>query len=177
MEYFKEIEIPSWNIIQTFCMSVWNDRESGSISFNSSNLAYLNRLLRNDIIKSLGLYVRVKTAIMFTSPPRYVQNMHIDGFSLNRNNASDTALNLPILNCETGPMFWYSGNYSISESTDAELKYLKIIWDNAGPKLECTKIINKPTLVKINIPHRIENQSDSTRLMLSVRFDKDIPIG
>jgi hypothetical protein len=99
--------------------------------------------------------------------------MHIDGFDLNRVNTSNTALNLPILNCEHGPMYWYEGDFFLTKSPVKTIKYLEINWKDE-PRLAATKIINKPTFVRINIPHYIENQSSDPRLMLSIRFTKDV---
>jgi hypothetical protein len=53
---------------------------------------------------------------------------------------------------------------------------LQIDWETE-PSLANWKIIDTPTLVKINIPHHIENLSDLPRLMLSVRFTPDIKLG
>jgi hypothetical protein len=73
-------------------------------------------------------------------------------------------------------MKWYSGDFYLTESPHKTIKYLKINW-TTNPAVAVEKIINKPTLVKINIPHHVENQCDAPRLMLSVRFKEDILIG
>ena len=176
MNYYKEVNIGSWETIQNFCRSKWDGNFTTSVSFVDQDLLYLGSLLEPDVKRELGVDVKIKSAIMFINTPRFVQDLHVDGFDIKRTNASNTALNLPILNCDTGPMKWYSGEFYLTKSPYKTIKYLKINW-TSEPTLAVTKIINKPTLVKINIPHHIENQSDQPRLMLSVRFNPDILIG
>ena len=176
MEYYKEINLPNWEKIQKFCLEKWTGKFTVSQTFQGDQLLYIGLLLKKDVKEVLGIDVKVKTAIMFINEPRFVQDMHIDGFQIDRANASNTALNLPILNCETGLMKWYSGEFYLTESPHKSIKYLKINW-TTEPKVAVEKIINRPAIVKINIPHHIENQCDLPRLMWSVRFTEDIPIG
>jgi len=173
MEYFKEINLPSWSTVQEFCLSKWDGKFTTAKVFDGEDLVYIGNLVEKDITAMLGYNVSVKTAIMFINGPGFVQDLHIDGFDVNRINASNTALNLPILNCNNGPMSWYNGSFFLTKSPSKTIKYLKINWQEE-PKLAITKVIDKPTFVKINIPHHIENQSDSPRLMLSIRFVNDI---
>lgn len=173
MEYFKEINLPNWPAVQEFCLSKWDGKFTIAKTFSGEDLSYIGNIVQQDIADTLGLDVKIKTAIMFINNANFVQDLHIDGFDVERINASNTALNLPILNCETGLMSWYDGDFFLTKSPFKTVKYLKINW-REEPKLVATKIINSPTLVKINIPHHIENRSDSPRLMLSIRFVKDI---
>ncbi|CAB4241900.1 hypothetical protein UFOVP71_438 [uncultured Caudovirales phage] len=176
MEYFKEVHIPSWGIIQQFCRNSWDGKFITSKNFYGKDLAYLGSLLEPDVKSQLGHDVKIKTAVMFINRPQFKQDMHIDGYTIDRANTSNTALNLPILNCDTGPMFWYDGEYTLSMNTSVTIKYLKITWQS-GPTLAAEALINKPTIVRVNIPHHIENRSDNPRLMLSVRFTPDIQLG
>lgn len=173
MDYFKEVDLPSWPIIQQFCISKWDGKFTTAKVFDGQDLAYIGNLVERDIASVVGSIVKTKTAIMFINDANFVQDLHVDGFDPQRLNASNTALNLPILNCDNGPMSWYNGDFYLTKSPFKTIKYLKINW-REEPTLAVTKIINKPTFVKINIPHHIENKSTSPRLMLSIRFTKDI---
>lgn len=173
MEYFKEVDLPSWAIIQKFCREHWDGTFSTAKVFTDRDLEYIGNIVERDVSSVLGLDVKVKTAIMFINEPHFVQDLHVDGFDPARINASNTALNLPILNCENGPMYWYAGQFFLTRSPFKTIKYLKINWKDT-PTLAATKIIDKPTFVKIDVPHHIENLSDSPRLMLSIRFTQDI---
>jgi hypothetical protein len=173
MEYFKEVNLPSWPFVQKFCRSKWDGKFTNATVFAGGDLDYIGKLIEQDILAVLGIEVKIKTAIMFINDANFVQDLHVDGFDPERINASNTALNLPILNCEHGPMYWYDGDFFLTNSPFKTIKYLKINW-KSEPTLVATKIINKPTFVKIDIPHHIENKSNSPRLMLSIRFTKDI---
>jgi hypothetical protein len=175
MEYFKEISLAGWADIQQFCQRKWDGKFTTAKVFADEELAYIGNIVERDIMDTLKIVVKIKTAIMFINEANFIQDLHVDGFNVERANASNTALNLPILNCDNGPMHWYNGNFFLTKSPSKTIKYLKINW-TSKPTLAATKIINSPTLVKINIPHHIENKSDSPRLMLSIRFFKDIPL-
>jgi hypothetical protein len=173
MEYFKEIALPSWPAVQEFCLSKWDGKFTTAKVFSGEELTYISNLVNQDIADTLRLDVKVKTAIMFINNANFVQDLHVDGFDPARTNSANTALNLPILNCDNGAMSWYAGDFFLTNSPSKTIKYLKINWNNT-PLLAATKIINRPTFVKINIPHHIQNNSASPRLMLSIRFVNDI---
>jgi hypothetical protein len=173
MEYFKEVELAGWTEIQQFCLSKWDGVFTTARVFDGDDLAYIGSIVERDIRNLLSIDVKIKTAIMFINEPNFVQDLHVDGFDVKRINASNTALNLPILNCDHGPMYWYAGNFFLTRSPFKTIKYLKINW-KTEPVLAATKIINQPTFVKIDVPHHIENRSSSPRLMLSIRFTNDI---
>jgi len=173
MDYYKEVIIPNWDEVQQYCKSKWDGKFVSAKTFTGTELQYLGTLLEPTIQQQTGITAKIKTAIMFINEPWFKQGMHIDGFTLNRANASDTALNLPILNCDTAPMMWYSGDFYLTSSQGDTIKYLKINWTSEH-NVAATKIINRPTIVKINVPHHIENHSDAPRLMLSIRFTPDL---
>jgi hypothetical protein len=177
MKYFKEIDLPSWGLVQKFCLDRWDGTFTFAKIFADDDLSYIRNLVERDILEVLGIKVRVKSAIMFINDANYAQKLHVDGSTVDRINDNNTALNIPILNCDSGYMSWYSGDFflTIGQSKTKGLDYLKINW-STEPCLAVTKIINKPTIVKIDIPHHAENKSDSPRLMLSVRFAPNIPL-
>ncbi len=127
-------------------------------------------------LESYGFPNRIpKGAILFGSDPGKSYGIHIDGYSLTRKNASNYALNIPIANCEQGYMNWYGGEYRLSETKTAEgLGLLKIHW-NCDPEIIEQTIIDVPTIVKVDLPHNVENRNpDKHRLMLSIRFLPDL---
>jgi hypothetical protein len=177
MKYFKEIDLPSWDLIQKFCLDRWDGKFTPAKIFVDDDFDHISALIERDILEVLGISVRARAVIMFINDANFVQNMHVDGSTVERLDANNTALNIPILNCDTGYMSWYSGDFflTLGQSKAKWLGYLKLNW-RTEPQLALTKIINKPTLVKIDIPHHAENRSDGPRLMLSVRFMQDIPL-
>jgi hypothetical protein len=169
MDYFKEVQLTNWQQIQEYCIAKWDGTFSSAKVFKGQDLLDIATLLCPDFT------YKVKTAIMFINQGNFKQDMHIDGFTVERKGASNTALNIPILNCNQGPMFWYDGKYQLSNHDMNGLGYLKLNWSD-GPNLVATKIIDSPTIVRINVPHHIENNSSNPRLMLTVRFVEDIPL-
>ena len=176
MVYFKEISIPSWGIIQSFCIEKWNGEFKSAHVFTGDELCYISDLILNDLKTVHSITATVKSAVLFINKPGYVQGMHVDGFRLDRAGASNSALNLPILNCNESPMYWYDGAYQLSKSDTSAIDYLKINWQST-PTLVATQVINVPTVVKIDTPHHVENKSSGPRLMLSIRFETDLPVG
>lgn len=170
MEYFKEASISNWSNIQSYCLSLLVQQSQDAIVLTDSALAFIQESLQIDMPNTT-----VKSAIMFINEAHFKQDMHVDGFNPRRINASNTALNIPILNCEGGEMYWYVGKYTLSTTDLNGLGYLQINWQTV-PRLAAKKIINSPTIVRINVPHHIINNSDQPRIMLSVRFADDIPL-
>ena len=173
MDYYKEVIIPNWDEVQQYCKLTWDGKFTTAKMFTGNQLRCLSTLLEPTIQQQTDIAAKIKTAIMFINEPWFKQDMHVDGSTLNRANTSDTALNIPILNCNTAPMMWYSGDFYLTLAQYKTLKFLEINWTSEY-KLAATKIINRPTIVKINVPHHIENHSDAPRLMLSVRFTPDL---
>jgi len=171
MEYFKETHIEDWKTIQEFCIASWNGEFTDSKVFQGAELEYLTSIIEANVAP-----FKVKSILMFINRPGFVQDIHVDGFKVSRKNSSNTALNIPIQNCNESPMIWYKGNYSLSESTSNTIKYLNVNW-TSGPDVDVVHVIDKPTIVRINTPHRIENHSNAPRLMLSVRFTQDLHLG
>lgn len=176
MEYFKHINLPSWPMLQKFCHESWDKTFTQVHIFKGLDIRYIAQLVEKDLLQLLGQQYKVKSAIMFINDAYFEQEIHIDGFNIDRKDASNTALNIPILNCETSPMFWLDGKYKLKQQdTQMPLSYLQLDWETE-PTIVANAVINQPTVVRIDVPHCIKNLTDSPRLMLSIRFVNDIPL-
>lgn len=175
MDYYKLAHLPSWNQLQIFCRNAWDGQFTMAKVFSGPNFAYISKLIVQDIKQVYGIDSKVKHAIMFINPGQFVQDLHVDGFEPDRNGASNTALNIPILNCDYGHMHWLAGKFTLSKKSNSSLKYLSINWEGE-PQMVASTVINTPTFVKINVPHYIENKSNNPRLMLSVRLEPNISL-
>ena len=172
----------SWFEIQNYILEKVIPNESvGLISktfglYDKEFMLTMYNLL-NVPLANLGFANRIpKGAILFGNGPGESAGIHIDGYSLERKNASNFALNIPILNCEQGYMNWYKGAYDLVEDKTKEgLKLLKIEWKEE-PEIIERALINQPTIVRVNVPHNVENLSDQQRLMLSIRFVPDLAL-
>ena len=179
---YQKIDLGSgWQEIQNFILNKvvpYEPKNLQSRLFGVNDkefMALVYRVLK-DPLASYGFPNRIpKGAILFGSDPAKSYGIHIDGYSLERKNASNFALNIPIQNCEQGYMNWYGGEHTLSETKTAEgLGLLKIHW-NCDPEIIEQTIIDVPTIVKVNLPHNVENRHpDKHRLMLSIRFTPDL---
>jgi hypothetical protein len=124
--------------------------------------------------------MEVKSAIIFKQGPGREQQLHVDGHNVKRMGSASWALNIPLEGYENSRMEWWTGPYRLVEAEgrtreNKELypKYLKIIWDGP-PVLADTLRMDRPTIVRVAIPHRVINESKTvTRKLLTVRFKTD----
>lgn len=179
MLLYKHIKIPNWQKIKedfAYLANLKEDKESIHL-LDESEIANLSRLL------TLEPNQKIKYVLAFSQDSNVVQKIHVDGY-IHRTGAGiesrspsalNVALNIPIQS--VGKMSWYHGKYSLSEySPSVRVKYLKLDWSE-NPKELDTVIIDQPTIVRIDVPHRVINQDDQRRIILSVRCSPDISIG
>jgi len=118
------------------------------------------------------LKVSIVESLIFRSRPDENPPIHVDGKDINRTDASQVALNVPILNCKDSQMIWYDGKYDLSvyaTDTNPDVYSLGIEWFNGPNEIFCQEIAT-PALVRVDIPHRVVNQQHKPRVMLSMRF-------
>jgi len=178
MLLYKHIELSTWTaIIERFQELMPNVVKQQSYTCTQQDKIWLSSVIEPAIASTLGSKLKLKSAIVFGQGPGSIQEVHVDGFGVARKGASNWALNIPIANCGHGEMIWYSGKFHLSETANTQgLKYLDLTWDGEQ-KIQESIIIDKPTIVKIDVPHQVINNSNTRRLMLSVRFSPDIFIG
>lgn len=136
---------------------------------------WLDENLAPEVSQILGKEVHVILGMVVVSPPNDTAVIHVDGNVIPRvPDDPNWALNIPLHNCEEGKMTWYGGDYKLfSQESKEGLKWIGIIF-NETPVPQAMKVINEPTLIRIDVPHNVENYSDSPRLMLTVRFTPDL---
>lgn len=181
MTYYSRIDLgPAWTEVKNYILGKIVPHEppdlvSKTFGINDTEFMLTMYRLLNVPLAKHGFVNRIpKGAILFGNGPGQSAGIHIDGYSLERKNASNFALNIPILNCDHGYMNWYKGDYDLIENKTKEgLKLLKIEWKNK-PEITERALINEPTLVQVNVPHNVENLSNQQRLMLSIRFVPDL---
>ena len=101
-------------------------------------------------------------------------NIHIDG---TLENPRVHALNIPVINYENALMRWY--DYSDKSNWKNDYVEPREELNNAkgGVPINPTKcvvvdktIIDRPTFLRTDTPHSIDNPNDGVRVILSVRF-------
>jgi hypothetical protein len=181
-QYYQPIDMDEydWKFIKNYTMvnHVLNKETLvASYHLNSdTDRQMLKSMVQRTLVKHNFGNCDVKSAILFMVPPHSKVNIHIDGYTAERKDASNYAMNIPIENCEEGVMHWYSGDYILEEKmTTEKLRHLKIKW-NSEPALVFSKVIDVPCIVKVDTPHNVENLGDKHRLILSIRFKPDLVI-
>ena len=178
MLLYKHIELPAWPaIIERFQELMPNVVKQQTHACTHEDKIWLADMLEPAVESILGYQLKLKSAIVFAQGPGSIQEVHVDGFGIDRKGASNWALNIPIANCYHGEMIWYSGKFHLSETANIQgLKYLVLNWDEEQ-QIQQSIVVDKPTVVKIDVPHQVINHGNNRRLMLSVRFTPDISIG
>jgi hypothetical protein len=72
-------------------------------------------------------------------------------------------------------MSWYTGTsyYEEQKNLSDGIKYQQLHIEN--PSILYNNIINSPHVVRTNIPHNINNTLGKKRVMLALRYNKNIP--
>ena len=181
-QYYQPLDMAEhdWKFIKNYIMANYVLNQKTLVASYHLNSATEREMLKSMVQRTLAKHnfgdCDVKSAILFMVPPQSKVNIHIDGYTAERKDASNYAMNIPIENCEHGVMNWYSGDYTLEEKMTTEnLKHLKIKW-NKEPELVCSKIIDVPCIVKVDAPHNAVNLGDKHRLILSIRFKPDLAI-
>jgi hypothetical protein len=181
-KYYQPLDMsgPDWDFIKNYVMVNYVLNQKTLVASYHINSAPEREMLKSMVQSTLVKHnfgdCDVKSAILFMVPPESKVNIHIDGYTAERKDASNYAMNIPIENCDQGVMHWYSGDYILEEKmTSEKLKHLKIKW-TSDPELVFSKIIDSPCIVKVDTPHNVENLGDKHRLILSIRFKPDLAI-
>jgi len=175
MDLFKPITLSNWAGIRERYKDQMLDVEGDRlIELDIADIEWLEQQLLQDVENFVDKPLRIKTAIIFGQSASNVQGTHVDGFARKRYGASNWALNIPVFNCDQGEMIWYAGDYILKPATNtSKIGYQRIIWITPTSPA-ASKIIDAPTIVKVDVPHQVINHSDQRRVMLSVRFTPDL---
>jgi hypothetical protein len=178
MLLYKHIDLVSWgSIVERFQNLMPYVVKNQTYTCTQEDKIWLAGILEPAVESVMGRKLKLKSAIIFAQGASSIQEVHVDGFGIDRKGASNWALNIPIANCEQGEMIWYSGKFHLGETATIQgLHYLVLNWDEEQ-QIQESIVVDRPTIVKIDIPHQVINHSDKRRLMLSVRFTPDISIG
>jgi len=167
--YYQKVKLNCFEQIKSFGL--------GSVDTNSTEYKILNikfdNILRKVIEDEVSeLYNEKKTfseCLLFLTPAGVKQEIHLDGNSLESLGKFRTALNIPLMNCDTSPMIWYRGEFKSDMVEYQGTKNIKIDWIK-GPFELARTYIDSPTLVRVDVPHHVYNPTTKSRIILSVRF-------
>lgn len=170
MPLYKSVAIPNWQQIQEKFSYLAKPRAEKDWIYllDKFEIAELSKLLPTFEER------KIKSALAFGQGPLDSQEIHVDGYGVNRTRASNAALNIPIVS--KGKMTWYHGRYSLEEASTSKVRYLKLNWLDT-PTVQDSIIVDSPYVVKIDVPHNVVNLDNSIRVILSIRFSPDISLG
>ncbi len=177
-EYFcKKIQIDKWNEVQSFVLSTYEkeiDTVNGAMPLliTRNTICELEQILKEDTYKIFGKDIKISHSILFFSKPDWQQPIHVDDQS---QYGMYTSLNIPIKNCADSTMNWYLGEYEQSVvKLDSGITYKKLTM--ADDTVAYNEFIDRPYVVRTNIPHSVINYSKEYRVMLVVRYVENIPL-
>ena len=109
------------------------------------------------------------------TPPQGKLNIHIDGTI---ENPRVHALNIPVINYENALMKWYDYSDKSNWKNDYVEPRYELFNSKGGVPIDTSKckvveqtVIDRPTFLRTDIPHSIDNPNDGTRVILSIRFN------
>lgn len=117
----------------------------------------------------LGL--EVQQFVLIQVKPKAVGRIHTD-HRLSKYGGYQLALQIPLLNCENSTTIFWSSNYSppLQYTTNGQ-PY------NYFDPSRCIKItefnLTEPTFFRTDIPHSVNNPTDTVRKAISIRFKQD----
>jgi hypothetical protein len=176
MELYKKLSFDTSIIEQVRQATL---AEMSTMNLNEAQIHFLRKpiVIMNEYLqKHYPGIPNLFNCILFHRPGNYPQTLHLDCNNDNPPQIMHCAINIPILNCEDSYMEWYSGNYSTSVNVSTGIdgivrKFINLNW-NEDPSLIDKVIIDKPTLVRVGIPHKV-TVIDKTRSLITLRFQNN----
>jgi hypothetical protein len=105
-------------------------------------------------------------ARFFLTLPKSKGDIHVDTRNAQKNLIREFSLNLPITNCHGTYHEWYD----IHDHPYTEFAHSALFWRNyeLGTLIQAYEL-TVPTILKVSIPHRINNPLDECRIAMAIR--------
>jgi hypothetical protein len=170
-KYSKTIDIPNWHLISKKYAS-WAEHgwDLHSKQIPKEDYEWLSGILVPPVEKFSGKKHKLVVAIMFFVAPHANRGIHIDSFLPGWEYYPNWGLNIPITNCDKSEQQWFNGEYTQETYHRPGGSYSEKLTWITPPKLVESVNIDSPTLVYVDIPHDVRNDSNLPRTLLSVRF-------
>ena len=176
MQLYKKLNLPDY-LISKIKDATLNEMTrlnllSAQIHFLTEPVYALNRyFVENNIDIPL-----IRSCILFHRPANFPQPLHFDCNNDDPPQLINCGINIPITNCDDSYMEWYNGNYvssvnAVTGNDGVVRKFIELDWKE-NPKLIDRVIIDSPTLVKVNVPHKI-TVINKTRSLITLRFQNN----
>jgi hypothetical protein len=170
MIYFKEIDLPNFEIIQNkinLYFSKWAVLPIGFTLLNKEKIRQICPEIESDL---LSLNIKIQNIGAYITYNEEDSKVHIDYINPLWNQCR---LNIPIRNTIGSKTEFYTGGNYEKVTQPNELSYLESI-DNTAIKV-CEVELTKPTIIRIQVPHRVRTNLESVpRICLTVFTDVDM---
>ena len=120
---------------------------------------------------------------VFRKPCNDIQKIHVDYMPLPEGVVKvNAAYNIPVINNEMCIMKWYGGEYELRQQLfvqkipghQSKKGVANVVeWKN-DPYVIDQLMFNDPHFVRVNIPHNAENMGSQERLLISIRFEREV---
>lgn len=172
MQLYKKLNLPQ-SLVDAIKSSA--QKEMTGLNLSSAQIHFLTDpvYVINNYLAAKKFRPLVRTCILFHRPGNFPQALHIDCNNDDPPQLMNCAVNIPILNCEDSYMEWYSGDYTTAVNSavgpDGKTrKFIELEWQGEPQLLDRT-IIDQPTLVRVNQPHKV-SVVNRTRSLITLRF-------
>jgi hypothetical protein len=171
MLLYKKIQIDNFNIIQQQILSFLKNY------FGSVEKEILSGVPKDDILSAVPLlndfFLKNNLSpimfAVFVRAPRVRAPIHVDGDSEDK--LRYLAINLPIANCAGTYQNYYAIPTSNLEFIEDRGNRYRAYTKEARPEIIDKVEITEPYLLRVDMPHDVDNEQDTYRVMLSIRFD------
>jgi hypothetical protein len=176
MKYSIPIVIDQWQAIaDKYSTSIVNAKDLNSLVLPPTDHPWLESIIKPSVKKVTGLDHSIQAAVLFFMLPHTARGIHLD---YNRpvlgKPGTIWAINIPIANAEVSEMRWYAGDYTDETVVNPKGSiYKKLTWITEPTLVESVRI-TEPTLVYTDRPHDVINNSNFSRVLLSVRVSPGI---
>lgn len=178
--FAQDFNIPNWANIQSILVNkVVNVSRINGYSVRvfdiKTHAPRIASMLEDAVSNAYGNNAVIVECLVFENTPQQEAKIHVDGLSPGREGSTEVALNLPLLNPNGAYMIWYGGDYKLLNSYNPAtgVEYLDVAWTSFPKEIHRQEIL-RPSLVKVDTPHRVTNLKDTPRVMMSLRFNPQI---
>ena len=169
MLLYKAIDLPDFEIMKPKLIDLMYKTIT---DFDSTNTKATNHDLIEQYCPELVKFFNTNNLTLdvgrfFVTPPRDGLYIHVDG---NSQTSRIFSLNLPLLNCENSEMIWWD-NVGVVEYRSHESYGNNIAKMDGEHKVKLASLaLTTPHLVRVDVPHSVENNQDKLRAIFSMRF-------
>lgn len=177
LRFHQEIDLACWPHIKAIGYS-YDPIIPEATSVKYINFAKDHRdtasMIEREVSHKYNKSMKLDTALLFKSKPFADPIIHHD--VMDETKISTVALNVPIYNTEGSYMEWWDGEYDsfvLYTDNTRTVKHVHLEWKTDPVMLHRIEIL-RPTLVRIDIPHRAVNPQPRNRMMMSLRFSPEL---